>query len=228
MVLAAIQVRPRLNLGDLKHLIIVGGPIMFAGCLNMSWSAVNRTLILQFMGTKALGLYFAGMLSPALLLLPIAVQQITYPRITEIYARSGNVRDLMAVLWRPTAVLTVSMTAGIALLWLVLPTATRILLPKYVEGVEATRWASLDAVMISLLTIRSIFFTMRKQHYYLIATIFGIVVYLAAVFLLIQGGLHLEAFPQAFLAGRVGQTAACYFFVYGLYKGERSSRKNAA
>ena len=215
-----VRVRPRLVFADMKHLFLVGMPILVVGYVNAVWQTINCTMILETMGTRALGLYFAGWLAPALLLLPMAVQQITYPRITEMYGRGSSVRNLVAFLWKPTAALTAIMAVGVAVLWVILPTATRIFLPKYIEGVQAVRWASLDCLIVCLLNVRSVFFTVRKQHYYLIATFFGMSLNVVAVLILVRNGLCLEAFSQALVIGRLGQVVACHYFAHLLCKRE--------
>jgi len=134
-------------------------------------------------------------------LLPMAIPtQITYPRITEMYGtRAAGGRVSVVFLWRPTVALTAIMTAGVAVLWVLLPTGDSIsFCPDNVEGVQAVRWASLDAILVSLMTVRSVFFTVRKQNYYLVATVVGIAVYFGrASAVVAERALPRSLFPRA-------------------------------
>jgi O-antigen/teichoic acid export membrane protein len=181
------------------------------------------------MGKRELGLYIFQMFQPALLLLPLAVFHVMYPRISEMYGRNGSVRELARYLRKPTLSLVVLITPAVALLWLILPALIRILLPRYVDGVQAARWAILDVIiMAGLFPLQSVFFAAKKQYYYLVAIVAGIAIYFAVLMWLTHNEVYLEAFPQAMLAGRTVSAFLCYLFLYVLCKREKTAAEGVA
>ena len=216
-----VRQRPRFVFNDFKALVAVGAPLMIVSEANSLWSVLNRNLIWQLMGDRELGLYFYTMMQPALLLLPYAINQITYPRMTEIYGRNGSVRELARYICKPTIVSVLMMTPAVALAWWILPQLIELLLPRYIEGIPAARWAILDVIVISMLPLRNIFFAVKKQYHYLGAIALGVAIYLGALSWLVRDGYYLEAFPQAMLVGRVGLLLLCYCFIFILCRKER-------
>jgi len=217
----------RLNLGEVGHLMRVGAPIIAITQVSTLWFVVNRTLILQMLGPKALGLYaLYPMMLPALNLLPTAVAQIVYPRISEMYGRNPSLRPIVHYVWRPLGLLVLGMVPVIGAVWLLLPLAVEWLLPRYVEGVPAARWALLDLFVLCLMQIRVVFFTIRHQYLYLSGMAVGIVVNALVLLWLTRDAVRLEAFPQAMVAGRVVYIALCYAML--VYLCRREGRGPAA
>jgi len=216
-----LRVRAQAAVGEVGHLVKVGGPILLVDQINRLWFVLHHTLILHFMGARGLGLFFFPMIYPAVCVVPFAVHEVTYPRITELYAREGRVRPIVRYLWKPTLLLCALTFPMVVLAWLALPLATQLVLPQYVEGVGAVQWAMLEVVVLSMLPIRNVFSVVRKQHYYLAAILGGAAVYLAILGWLVRSGPSLEAFAQAFVAGRTAYVALCYFFVYVLCAREK-------
>jgi uncharacterized membrane protein YfhO len=108
-----------------------------------------------------------------------------------------------------------------AFVWFALPLAVQLLLPKYVDGVAAARWALLDLFVICLMQVRILFFTIRRQKLYSSGMFVGIAVNFVALFFLTRHGMYLEAFPQALVIGRFVYIFVCYLILYGLCRRER-------
>jgi O-antigen/teichoic acid export membrane protein len=221
-----LQVPFRLKISDVWHLIKVGLPIMAVVQLSSLWFVVNRTLILTFMGRRELGLYaLYPMMFPALNLLPMAVGQVIYPRVTEMYGRHGNLREITRYATKPLALLLLLMIPVIAMLWLLLPAVVELLLPRYVEGVPAACWAALDILIICLMQIRVVFFTIQRQFLYCAGILAGIAVNVLVLLWLTRETVYLEAFPQSLVAGRVVYISICYAVLYYLCRREAAMQK---
>lgn len=211
----------RFVLSDFKALVAVGVPLMIVTEASSFWAVLNLNLIWQLMGERELGLYIYMMMQPPLLLLPYAINNVTYPRMAEMYGRNGSVRELARYIYKPTLLSVLLMTPAIALTWWILPWVVEILLPKYIDGVPAARWAIFDVIVISLLPMRNIFFTMKKYYHYLAVIVSGVAIYLSTLFWLTQDHYYLEAFPQAMLVGRIGFLLLCYLLLYFLCREEK-------
>jgi len=212
------RIRPQWNLGEWASLMAVGLPIMAVTRISSLWFVVNRTLILQLLGQRELGLYaLTPMMYPALNLLPVAVAHVVYPRVNEIYGREGDFRQVVRYALRPIMLLTVCMIPVVAGIWLLLPTVVRILLPKYIEGVSAARWALFDVFILCLMQIRMVFFAAKRQYLYLSGIVVGILVYTAALVWFLWDSMCLEDFPKAMLVGRISNIIVCYAILVVLY-----------
>ncbi len=202
--------RFRVSWNHLKQLIVIGAPILIGLQLNALWSTVNRTLILSELGERSLGLFsLFGMMSPALMLVPTAVAQVLYPKLSQLYGQGKNLSDLTRFMAKPILALVAFMAGGIALLWFLLPYLVEFFLPNYTDGIEAARWAVLDMVVFAALQLRLLFFVVKKQGYYLFTIVFGMAVHGVLLLWALGGQATLETFPQTMLVGRVANLLLC-------------------
>lgn len=214
-----IRVAPRLNFGDFKHLLSIGLPIFLVGLFYSWWTAFDKTLVLNYMGTEGLGLYAIALLTgTSLILIPQAVSQITYPRMAEQYGRTRKIGDLISITKRPILLMACVCPFFVVAGWFLVPLIVKILLPKYVSGIQAAQWTLIATSTKVFLPVANIFNVTRNQIPYSLAIGGGIVGYASCLYWLARDGFFLAAFPQAMIAGNLIFTMLCYIFVFYLSK----------
>jgi O-antigen/teichoic acid export membrane protein len=223
-----VRVRPKWNLRQMKHLLIIGAPIFGAGAVYGWWGGVvNSTLILKFLGTHGVGLWAPVLIEiSALETLPSALEQVIYPRMAEAFGRGRSMRDLNKIAHKPIIYSALGMIPIVVVSWLLMGVAVRLVVPHFVAAVPALRWALLLPIATCFQSGNSIFNVARRQDLYVTAVILGIAAYAITLWLLIRDSVYLAAFPQAMLVGRIVFVLACQSFRLRLQNGE--SRANAA
>ncbi len=209
-----VRVRPRLNLGDMKRLLFVGAPILAAGQLYQLWTVINSTLVFRLAGAEGMGLYsLVGMAGSALGILPLAVAQVLFPRMTEQFGRTGSVRGSLRVAVKPVMITTIGLIPIVLMAqWMVEP-AIRLVVPRYVDAVPAVRWGLVLPLLTNLQAVNAIFTIVKRQRLFAAATVTGMASYCASLMWLIRDEVTLVAFPQAMLVGRAVFIIVCYCFV---------------
>ncbi len=219
-----VRVGPKWNLGHLRHLLIIGAPIFGVGQLYGWWGGViNSTLVLKFTGTKGMGLFSMVLVGMAAVeVVPLAVSQVVYPRMAEERGRGCTIGDLVQIARKPILLTAGGLLVVIVIGWLLVEPLMRLVIPAYVDGASAMRWALCLAFVTCFQPISAVFNVVRRQDLYVAAILLGIVVYGGSLLLLLRGGVYLAAFPQAMLIGRLVYTMAAYTFVLRLRKSEQS------
>ncbi len=217
-----VRVGPKWSTVQLKHLLRIGGPIFVVGQVFAYWAVIDSTLVLKFVGAKGMGLYAVVLLATsALQLVPQAVSQVVYPRMSEHYGKGDKLADLMRIAWKPIGITSLGLIPVIGIALLVVRPVTQFLLPNYVEAVPAMRWALLLPLLTSFQPANVIFNVARRQGFYAVAIITGMAIYGGSLMWLIRGGVSLAAFPQAMLIGKTGYIILCYVFINHLIRSER-------
>ena len=218
-----VRVGPRWNLSHLKHLFFVGAPIFVVGRIYILWNVVDRTLVLYYTGTHGMGLYsIVIMVTTAVELLPSALSQVIYPRMSEHYGRGGTLEELVRSAVKPMLLCVLVMGPVVGLGWLLVEPVTRFLLPKYIEAVPAIQWSLLVPLVMCFGPINNAFNVVRRQDLYLVAIVIGMAVYYGSLVWLTQKIVTLVAFPQAMIIGRTAFIVVCYFFISILLRKERN------
>ena len=125
---------------EIGRLVKIGFPIMCGGYIYLLLTTGDRIIIAGFPGSEELGFYsLVILLSSALSLIPSTVSQLIYPRMAEIYGKTGDPASL-----RPWVIKQAAFTFGIALLVLVcihiwFPVFVERFLPEYTPGITAVR-----------------------------------------------------------------------------------------
>ena len=223
-----LSVRPRWSWPDLRVLVTTGVPIYLVGQLYAWWAVFNSTLVLTYAGTRGLGLYaLANMAGPMVALLPQAISQVVYPKMSEEYGRTGRVRPLVRMAVWPTLVNVAVTLVAVGAGWILMPPVVKFLLPKYVEGIPAAQWALVATAFMALTPVNSVFNVVKKQGRYGIAIALGIVVYFAALQWIIRDGVFLESFPQAMIVGRLAFVLVCYGLIWNMVAVSKSDRSRS-
>ena len=215
-----IRVGPKWSLSHLWHLLIIGLPIFAVGELGGPlWLLIDQKLVQLFLQDRGLGLYSMVVVAGSSMeLLPQAFSQVLYPRMSEQYGRTHDLKAIMAMTVRPMILLVAGMIPIVAFAWCLAAPLTALLLPKYVEAVPAMQWSLLASVALSCCSIFNVYNVIRRQDLYGIVQVLSIGSYFASLMWLIRGGAYLAAFPQAILVGRVVYAIAGYLFLIPLHR----------
>ncbi len=218
-----VRVGPRWHFQHLLHLLIIGFPIFIVGELYLLWTVLDSTLVFWNAGDRGLGLYYLVITAIGTLeMLPMAVSQVIYPRMSESFGRTGKLGELVRMSIKPTVLTVAGMTAAAAAGWWLVGPVVRIVLPRYVDAVPATQWVLLVAAANSFAIPFSIYNVARRQLVYAVAIIMGIAAYYDALTWLLRGGVSLVAFPQAMLIGRVVFIVAGYLLLAAVTRRDRA------
>ena len=167
----------RFEITEFKYLMKTGIPIFIVGYIYVFMNNLDRTLIVKMLGVDVLGYY-----TPSLLLLqgmaviPMSVNQIIYPRMAELYGRTGSVRSLSALAFKPIPLLTIIQLPFVVLGWVYLPDVLNSLLPQYGKAVDACRLAMVSGFILTLNSPGNIFNILRKQMQYSIILVISCVI----------------------------------------------------
>lgn len=216
-----VRVRPRWGIEPLKHLLRIGAPIFVVGQVYALWVVVNRTLVLKLAGTEALGLYSMAVLAgAAIALLPTAVSQITYPRMSEQYGRTDNMGGLIRIALKPMLLSAAVLVPVVAAAWLLVGPVVQWILPAYVDAVPAIQWTLPIGIVFCFGPATNVFNVVRRQRLYLVAILLGMAAYGASLMWLVRDSVSLAAFPQAMLIGHGVFMTMSYAFTGWIWRGE--------
>lgn len=224
-----VRVGPKWNAAHLKHLLRIGAPIFGVGQMYVWWGVGMSTLVLTFAGTEGMGLYaMVTVASNAMELIPLAVGQVIYPRMSEQFGRSGSLHELLRIAGKPMLFTAAGMVPVIAVAWWLVGPAVRLVIPAYAEAVPAIQWVLLMAFVSSFAPINNAFNVVRRQDLYFAAILLGMAVSGASLLWLIRHEVTLAAFPQAMLLGRLVFLLFSYAFIAYLRGKERKQQTRPA
>ncbi len=103
---------------------------------------INSTLVLKFTGTKGMGLFSMVLVGMAAVeVVPLAVSQVVYPRMAEERGRGCTIGDLVQIARKPILLTAGGLLVVIVIGWLLVEPLMRLVIPAYVDGASAMRWA---------------------------------------------------------------------------------------
>ncbi|MCU0612540.1 MAG: oligosaccharide flippase family protein [Candidatus Eisenbacteria bacterium] len=209
-----LKVAFRLRWEPVRQLLKTGIPLLVVGQIYAWWTVLDSTLVLRYAGTEGLGLYaLAALAGPTVGMVPHALSQVVYPRMAEEYGRTRHIRPLLRMVWSPVLQSFAVTALLVAVSWVALPYAVRMILPKYVGGIQAAQWSLVATLPLTFMPVNNVFNVVKRQDLLGAAIAFGMAVYVGVMFLL--GGTHarLAAFPQAMLVGRVCFISLCVLLI---------------
>lgn len=220
-----IAVRPRWSPAHIRLLIRTGLPIFAVGQVYAWWSVLDSTLVLKFLGTRAVGLYALAVLTTsALQILPLSVAQVVYPKMAEQYGAKADALQLLRTAMLPTLAAVAVMFPVLVATWHLLPELVVRVVPNYREGIAAAQWATAAATVMAASPPLAIFNVVRRQDLYSVALGCGVLAYLASLWALGREGWHLEVFPQAMLVGNAVFILGSYLLFWPLVRQVRQDR----
>ncbi len=198
-----IRVASQYDFRCLVDLAKTGIPIFAVGQLLAWWNTLNATLVLHHGDKTMLGLYaLSNMAGPTVFLLPQALNSVIYPKMSSAFGKASSIRKLVKMTLKPMAVTIATCLVTVVLGWFAMPPIVRILLPKYIEGIEAAQWSLAAAGILAFSTVNNVFIVTKHQGRYALAIITGMIAYYGVLQALLLDGLDLSDFSIALLLGR--------------------------
>jgi len=138
--------RPRLRWRVLAPQLAFGVPATLLGFLTALFLSIDRTVILQKLDAERLGWYGIAVLAGNILFtLSAAPSAVLSPRLAERLGATGRPRDVAPLLTRALGPMSAGFAVFVGMMAIALPATVKILLPKYLPGVDAARIAVLAA-----------------------------------------------------------------------------------
>ncbi len=223
-----LRVRPRIDPTSFFRVIRVGLPLSLIGYLSTSlWVSLEGTLILAWFGNEVLGLYtLAFFVRTMLAQLAQSLSQVVSVRITEQYGRTGRVGASLRVALKPTAAAAAAAIPVLALMWMLVPPAIRILTPKYVEGTLLVQLV-LPILLITILRLpTAVLWSAAKWLDCLWAAAVGFVMFVSLAVLGHRNSWGVQSVIVASLCGQLATTITGYLLVYRQVSRERTARRS--
>ncbi len=149
---ARSPVRPmvRLRWPEVAALLTSGVPLLLMMLADQLYRTVDMALIVKFERVRALGLYGIGSTLAAMIYtIPSSVAYVLFPAYLKSYGRDG-VEGLRSQLRLATIGLSSLMPVLAGVVYLLCPTAIRLLLPEYVEGIGAIQILLVGSALLGL------------------------------------------------------------------------------
>lgn len=165
-------------------LLRIGLPIMIVGLGTVAFASMDRTLIILLLDDNAMGQYaMCFALAKVLALFPIAIGQVYYPRMTELYAAEGISKPLIRRCIHASALSAVIVGVLSSGAFLAMPWVVGEYFPKYAEGLPALKIALISYFLLALAAGPAYFTisTVQKRRQ-LLAVVLGIVVTVALAY----------------------------------------------
>jgi len=211
------------------HLLVIGFPIFLVGEMGSRlWLLIDSTLVSHYLEAAGLGLYYVVIITRETAeIIPMAMGQVMYPRMTEYYGRTNDLPGTLRMTIRPMILVALGMTPLVAAGWFLARPLTALILPGWIEAVPAMQWSILLPVVLTFGCVHNVYNICRRQDLYAVVILLSMAAYAGALVILCRKGAYLEAFPQALLAGRIVFVLAGYLFVIPLYRRWRRTQARA-
>jgi len=206
---------PKWNTIRMKEIVKVGMPIFIVGIVYALWTTLQNTMVLKMGGAEQFGLFaLAVMIENSMAIVEHSVSQVIYPKMAYEFGSGKGINELMKISFKPILFVFIFLIPSVLLAWYILPFAIKILLPNYMNGIEAARWTMLLILVAIWGVNNNIFNVIKKQKDFLISIIAGMVVFMVALLGLYNlKGFSLVIFPQAMLIGKMAQLIIAYLFI---------------
>ena len=195
--------------------------------MNVLWSTIINSILFSFGGAIAFGLYaLSTIVENTLKVIPTSFGGVIYPRMSIMYGKGLGIQEIIKSNIKPlffqfTVMLMISSIGSY-----LLPIFVPIFLPKYIEGIEAAQWMIFVPVVLSFGAVNHIYNVTKKQFWYFISLISGILIGTIYIFVTYQKhGFSLVIFPQGLLLGKLIQQTLSILFIRKLIYDERKNLK---
>lgn len=146
-----ITASPVFNRKTAWELSKTGFPIMMAGVAYGIMTTVDRMAILKYLGKEQMGYYSLSVMAAGmLLLLPMTVAQIIYPRMSRKFGETRQADALMPLIYRPTFHLMWIMALMLFGVYFMFPPLIGYFLPEYVKGIASLKIMIVGVYFLSL------------------------------------------------------------------------------
>ncbi len=142
-----MRVSPFWKTDSFLILLRTGIPIFATDYITNCAGTLDRVALLRYGGLSQVGFYSVAISAyAAFAILPQSIAHYVYPRMSHHYGRTNDPRVLWTIAWQTTLIVVISMVPIAVLGSCLLPTAVRLVFPKYVQGTHAAQIAMFTAV----------------------------------------------------------------------------------
>jgi O-antigen/teichoic acid export membrane protein len=209
------KVNSRFSKAHLIHLFKIGIPNFAVGYLDTLWSTLSATLILFMAGEKSLGLFTVSLITFSTSeILTNSLNQIIYPKLSEKFGEGMNVGEMIKYSIKPGIYIFGLMSIISIVTYYILPYIVTLILPKYIEGIDAARWMLPITIVMSLSTLNHVFIVAKKQHIYAIAKLIGMAVNIVSIYFIYDYSKQLASFSISLLLGKTVFMGLCILFAF--------------
>jgi O-antigen/teichoic acid export membrane protein len=189
----------RIDLPEMRRLVLVGFPIMAAGILFSLLTTVDRWIILGFLGVEQLGYYTLSILCLSLIsLFPQMIIAQMYPRLAKYYGETNSIARLRQPLIRQGIYALLITVPVVLITFLALPAITTYLLPQYAAGVDPARLLLIGMLCLPISgAIGNFLNVIGRQWWFMLTQALGIVLQLCLGLLFVWLGWGLTGIAGA-------------------------------
>ncbi len=188
------NLRPRFDRRETLRLMRIGLPILGVGILYVLLTTADRLVIISLLDRIKLGYYGLAIMVVGIIgLIPMLVAQQSYPRMAEIWGRTGQVSDVM--IWvRRQVVMSAGITIPVVALVLLAatPFVTRFL-PDYVPGIRAMKIIAIGPLFLALASgFGNLLNVLNRQTWYLVIQGCALLLNVTLNVILVKAGLGIS------------------------------------
>lgn len=189
----------RIDLPEIRRLILVGFPIMAAGILFSLLTTIDRWIILGFLGVEQLGYYTLSILCLSLIsMFPQMITAQMYPRLAKYYGETHSVARLREPLMRQGMYALLITLPVVVVTFLMLPMITRYLLPQFSAGVGPARLLLIGMLCLPISgAIGNFLNVIGRQWWFMLVQVVGIFLQLCLGVLFVRLGWGLNGIALA-------------------------------
>lgn len=201
-----LRMAPKMERARLRESAKRGMPLFAAGYAESALAkGVESTMILHYLGEKALGIAaLAQTIQAALLIVPASMGQVLLPRMAARYGQTHSLRACLDIVRRPTAVNVAVAAALFGAVAVCVGPAVRWLLPSYAEAVSPVIAAAVVVPIWALRMPGMAFYAAGSVLGYGVPVFVGLGVSVVAATISLQTGGGLEG---VFVGSAVGGVA---------------------
>lgn len=180
-------------------LLKIGIPIFFWSYVYSIYVGLDKVFIASHLTERDMGLLTPSIqVTTGLTILPSSFFQIIYPRLCERYGETGTIASLKNLTFTPLKYLAVGLLPiFIGAVFLIGP-FIEFVLPKYVDGIPAAKWAILAVYFKCWGGPSDILTVIGKLKYYGLTTLLSAGVFYVGFTFLLNKGWGLEAVTASF------------------------------
>lgn len=131
-----------------------GLPLLLIGIGNICLDSIDKLMIAGFYGTNELGLYsISAMIIAFMLSFSSSAGSVMFPSMMEQYGKRRNEEDLKNYLMKPLVIISCATAILIGIVFIAIPMAVQVFLPKYILGVDAIRIVIFSTFFIAITSI---------------------------------------------------------------------------
>lgn len=188
------KIRINFNLKLIWNMIKIGFPITVVWWVYTLQTTAGSVISVSMLGKEEAGYYgLGGSLISMLILIPMAVGQVLYPKVSEGLGRSIGNDDMTLLVITPAQALSLILPVATGVLILLLPTIYHMVFPKYVSGLLSAQILLLGAFFMCLVRTGANFLIASGEQKQLIKYVsISLVAVIAFNISLVKLGLNIE------------------------------------